>query len=181
MIKLFYCFIIVTFINLPCFTDVISPVEPAIHPELKKHTEHFVKKVYKVTDRVYSAVGWNVANIVMIVGDDGLIMVDAGLSPETSREVLAEFRKITDKPIVAVIYSHFHHDHLDGIKGLVSAEQVKSGETQIYAHTSLLLLKTNHTTGTILPLYSVASVSRIRSTRAGLRGSGILTPSSSRS
>ena len=138
MIKLFYSFIIVTFISLPCFADEISPVKPAIHPELKKHTEHFVKKVYKVTDRVYSAVGWNVANIVMIVGDDGLIMVDAGLSPETSREVLAEFRKITDKPIVAVIYSHFHHDHLDGIKGLVSAEQVKSGETQIYAHTSLM-------------------------------------------
>ena len=113
-------------------------VEPAIHPELKAHTDHFEKKIYKVTDRVYSAVGWNVANIVMIVGDDGLIMVDAGLSPETSREVLAEFRRITDKPIVAVIYSHFHHDHIDGIKGLVSAEQVESGKTQIYAHRSLM-------------------------------------------
>ena len=113
-------------------------VEPAIHPELKAHTEHFTKKVYKVTERVYSAVGWNVANIVMIIGDDGLIMVDAGLSPETSREVLAEFRAITDKPIVAVIYSHFHHDHIDGVKGLVSAEQVEAGETQIYAHSSLM-------------------------------------------
>ena len=116
----------------------IEPVEPSIHPELKAHTEHFAKKVYKVTDRVYSAVGWNVANIVMIVGDDGLIMVDAGLSPQTSREVLAEFRKITDKPIVAVIYSHFHHDHIDGIKGLVPAEQVEAGETHIYAHRSLM-------------------------------------------
>ena len=116
----------------------IDRVEPSIHPELKAHTDHFAKKVYKVTDRVYSAVGWNVANIVMIVGDDGLIMVDAGLSPQTSREVLAEFRKITDKPIVAVIYSHFHHDHIDGIKGLVSAEQVEAGKTQIYAHRSLM-------------------------------------------
>ncbi len=118
--------------------DAMDRVEPAIDPELKAHTEHFAKKVYKVTDRVYSAVGWNVANIVMIVGDNGLIMVDAGLSPETSREVLAEFRRITDKPIVAVIYSHFHHDHIDGIKGLVSAEQVESGKTQIYAHRSLM-------------------------------------------
>ena len=116
----------------------IDTVEPSIHPELKAHTDHFAKTVYKVTERVYSAVGWNVANIVMIVGDDGLIMVDAGLSPETSREVLAEFRKITDKPIVAVIYSHFHHDHIDGIKGLVSAEQVEAGQTHIYAHRSLM-------------------------------------------
>ena len=138
MNKLFSCFIVANLIGLHCHADVTGRVEPAIHPELKAHTEHFAKKIYKVTDRVYSAVGWNVANIVMIVGDDGLIMVDAGLSPATSREVLAEFRKITDKPIVAVIYSHFHHDHIDGVKGLVSAQQVESGDTQIYAHTSLM-------------------------------------------
>jgi alkyl sulfatase BDS1-like metallo-beta-lactamase superfamily hydrolase len=65
-------------------------------------------------------------------------MVDAGLSPETSREVLKEFRKITDKPIRAVIYSHFHHDHIDGIKGLVSADDVASGDVQIYAHSTLM-------------------------------------------
>lgn len=134
----FFSFLLASVISLPCSADVVGPVEPTIHPELKAHTEHFAKKVYKVTDRVYSAVGWNVANIVMIIGDDGIIMVDAGLSPETSREVLAEFRKITDKPIVAVIYSHFHHDHIDGIKGLVSLEQVESGKTQIYAHRSLM-------------------------------------------
>ncbi len=138
MNKLLSCFIVANLIGLHCHAGVTGRVEPAIHPELKAHTEHFAKKIYKVTDRVYSAVGWNVANIVMIVGDDGLIMVDAGLSPATSREVLAEFRKITDKPIVAVIYSHFHHDHIDGVKGLVSAQQVELGETQIYAHTSLM-------------------------------------------
>ena len=137
-INLQICLILAYLASLPGFAGAIEPVEPAIHPELKAHTEHFAKRVYKVTERVYSAVGWNVANIVMIIGDDGLIMVDAGLSPETSREVLAEFRKISDKPIVAVIYSHFHHDHIDGVKGLVSAEQVKAGETQIYAHSSLM-------------------------------------------
>ena len=116
----------------------VAAVKPTIHPELARHTQHFTKKVYKVTDNVYSAVGWNIANIVMIEGDDGLILVDAGLSPQTSREVLREFRKITDKPIRAVIYSHFHHDHIDGIKGLVSAEQVQSGEVAIYAHSTLM-------------------------------------------
>ena len=136
--KLFTCLIILSLASLHSRADAIEPVQPSIHPELKAHTEHFAKKVYKVTERVYSAVGWNVANIVMIVGDDGLILVDAGLSPATSREVLAEFRRITDKPVVAVIYSHFHHDHIDGIKGLVSAEQVEAGETEIYAHSSLM-------------------------------------------
>ena len=137
-IKLFFYLIATSLLGSNCFADTVGPVEPTIHPELRKHTGHFVKKIYKVTGRVYSAVGWNISNIVMIVGDEGLILVDAGLSPESSREVLAEFRKITDKPIVAVIYSHFHHDHIAGIKGLVSAERVKSGETDIYAHASLM-------------------------------------------
>ena len=137
-ISLHICLFLAYLVSLPGLAGAIEPVQPSIHPELKAHTEHFAKKVYKVTERVYSAVGWNVANIVMIIGDDGLIMVDAGLSPATSREVLAEFRGITDKPIVAVIYSHFHHDHIDGIKGLVSAGQVEAGETQIYAHSSLM-------------------------------------------
>ena len=132
------CLAAACLVSLHSHAGAMAPVEPTIHPELKAHTAHFEKKVYKVTERVYSAVGWNVANIVMIIGADGIILVDAGLSPETSTEVLAEFRKITDKPVVAVIYSHFHHDHIDGIKGLVSAQQVASGETDIYAHRSLM-------------------------------------------
>ena len=116
-----------------------SPIQgPRINPELARHTQHYAKNVYKVGSSVYSAVGWNIANIVMIEGDEGIILVDAGLSPQTSSEVLQEFRKITDKPIVAVIYSHFHHDHIDGIKGLVSREQVEAGEVAIYAHSTLM-------------------------------------------
>jgi alkyl sulfatase BDS1-like metallo-beta-lactamase superfamily hydrolase len=117
---------------------VSSEPAPGINPELAAHSRHYAKKVYKVGENVYSAVGWNIANIVMIEGDDGIILVDAGLSPQTSAEVMEEFRKITDKPIVAVIYSHFHHDHIDGIKGLVTAEQVKSGEVAIYSHATLM-------------------------------------------
>ena len=131
-------FLLTFFMSINCFADDSSKVTPSIHSELAQHTKHFVRKVYEVTDNVYSAVGWNISNIVMIEGTDGIILVDAGLSPETSRLVLTEFRKITDKPIRAVIYSHFHHDHIDGIKGLVDAEQVARGEVDIYAHSSLM-------------------------------------------
>ena len=131
---------ITSILSSPIYSQSIPPVTPKIHPELKKHSERFVKKVYKIADNVYSAVGWNVAGIVMIEGDDGIILVDAGLSPESSREVMNEFRKITDKPIVAVIYSHFHHDHIVGVKGLISQQQVDTGEVAIYAHSSLMRL-----------------------------------------
>ena len=138
--------------NSAAETGPAATIEPRIHPELARHTRLFDKKIYQVADNVYSAVGWNNANIVMIVGDDGIVLVDALLSPGSSREVLAEFRKITDKPIRAVIYSHFHHDHVDGIKGLVSAEEVARGDVAIYAHATLMehLVGESATLGPIL-------------------------------
>ncbi|MEZ5500698.1 MAG: alkyl sulfatase dimerization domain-containing protein [Steroidobacteraceae bacterium] len=135
-----------------CIAGTPQEVAPRIHPELARHTDLFAKKIYKVADNVYCAVGWNVANIVMIVGDDGIILVDAQLSPVTSHAVLEEFRKITDKPLKAIIYSHFHHDHIDGVKGLVSAGEVESGKVAIYAHSSMManLVDESATLGPIL-------------------------------
>lgn len=117
--------------------DQSLAVQPSILPELREHTDHFRKKIYKVAGNVYSAVGWNISNVVLIEGDEGVILVDVGLSPETSREIKREFERITDKPIVAIIYSHFHHDHVDGVKGFVTEEDVRSGKVDIYAHASM--------------------------------------------
>ncbi|MGH8436317.1 MAG: alkyl/aryl-sulfatase [Pseudomonas sp.] len=113
-------------------------IEPSINAELAEHTKVFNKQIYKVADNVYSAVGWSIANSVMIVAPEGLIIVDTGESVEESRKVFAEFRKVTDKPVKAIVYTHFHPDHINGVKGFVSEEQVKSGEVQIYAHDTLL-------------------------------------------
>ena len=113
-------------------------VKPGIHPELKEHTAHFEKQVYKVRDGVYQAVGWNLANTIMIEGDDGIIIVDVGEGTAASTELLAEFRKITDKPIKAIVYTHFHVDHINGAKAFASEEEVRSGQVKIYAHENLM-------------------------------------------
>ncbi|WP_137887978.1 alkyl sulfatase dimerization domain-containing protein [Pseudomonas sp. 2FE] len=113
-------------------------IEPSINAELAEHTKVFNKQIYQVADNVYSAVGWSIANSVMIVAPEGLIIVDTGESVEESRKVFAEFRKVTDKPVKAIVYTHFHPDHINGVKGFVTEEQVKSGEVQIYAHDTLL-------------------------------------------
>lgn len=134
---LLYCVAILAPFRTAAHADEFL-VEPGIHAELRQHTEHFRKQIYRIGENVYSAVGWNIANVVMIEGDDGVILVDTGLSPETSALVKEEFENITRKPVVAVIYSHFHHDHVDGIKAFVSAEDVQSGRVAIFAHSSLM-------------------------------------------
>ena len=113
-------------------------IEPSINAELKQHTQHFVQKLYKVADNVYSAVGWQLGNVVMIEAPEGLIIVDTGESVSESRKIMAELRKVSDKPVKALVYTHFHPDHINGVQAFVSPEQVASGEVQIYAHETLL-------------------------------------------
>jgi alkyl sulfatase BDS1-like metallo-beta-lactamase superfamily hydrolase len=109
-----------------------------IHPELKELTRHYDKKIYRIGEIAYSAVGFGLGNSAMIEGDDGIIIFDTGREVESAREVSREFRKITDKPIKAIIYSHFHMDHTGGVKGFVSEDEVRSGKVEIIAHESLM-------------------------------------------
>ena len=113
-------------------------IEPSINAELAAHTKVFAQKLYKVADNVYSAVGWQLGNVAMIEAPEGLIIVDTGESVSESRKIMAEFRKVSDKPVKAVVYTHFHPDHINGVQAFVSREQVEKGEVQIYAHETLL-------------------------------------------
>ncbi len=112
-----------------------SGPHPSVAPSLDSHTQEFDRKVYKVTDGVYQAVGFALANSIMIEGDDGIVIVDVTESVETAREVMAEFRKITDKPVKALIYTHNHADHILGGKGFVPDEAV-AATLPVYAHES---------------------------------------------
>jgi alkyl sulfatase BDS1-like metallo-beta-lactamase superfamily hydrolase len=80
-------------------------VPPSVHADLKRHGTIFERKIHQVGSHVYSAVGFADGNSVMVVGEDGVIIVDTGPDLAAAREVAAEFRKITDKPVRAVIYT----------------------------------------------------------------------------
>ena len=44
----------------------------------------------------------------LFVGTDGIIIVDSTESGQACVDVFKEFRKITSKPLKAIIISHFH-------------------------------------------------------------------------
>lgn len=47
-----------------------------IPPRLTEHSKKMEQRVYKIADNVYSAVGYALANSIMIEGRDGVIIVD---------------------------------------------------------------------------------------------------------
>jgi cyclase len=53
-------------------------------------------------------------NSVVIVNEKDVLIFDTFSRPSTSRTVLAEIRKITDKPVRYVVNSHHHPDHWSG-------------------------------------------------------------------
>ena len=90
--------------------------------------------LYKVVDRLYQVRNTSLANVTIVEGDDGLIVIDTATSVETARQALMLFREhVVDKPVVAVIYTHTHIDHYAGIKGVVDEADVASGKVPIIA------------------------------------------------
>ncbi len=113
-------------------------VPPSINPELAEHTRIFDKKIYPASAHVYCAVGWGIANIILVEGTDGVVIVDTGESVEQAAEVLAELRKITTKPVAGVVLTHHHADHVLGTSVFVRPEDAASGKVPIFAHESLV-------------------------------------------
>jgi alkyl sulfatase BDS1-like metallo-beta-lactamase superfamily hydrolase len=72
-------------------------------------------------------------NSTIIEGEDGLIVYDTGVNAEAGAFIAAEIRKISDKPIRAIFYSHHHGDHYNGTSAIVDPAAVASGEVKVYA------------------------------------------------
>jgi alkyl sulfatase BDS1-like metallo-beta-lactamase superfamily hydrolase len=71
--------------------------------------------LYKVTDGLYQARNNDIANLTIVEGDAGLVIIDCTASVEAARQGLGLFRAhVSDKPVVAVIYTHTHIDHCAG-------------------------------------------------------------------
>ena len=81
---------------------------------LQGRLAEFQKDVIQTAPNVYTAVGFGVSPSSMIVGDSGLIIIDTQIDTTAAAEVLAEFQKISDLPVAAIILTHGHGDHTGG-------------------------------------------------------------------
>jgi alkyl sulfatase BDS1-like metallo-beta-lactamase superfamily hydrolase len=109
------------------------PPAPAVAPSvsLAEHGQEFRKEIVEVAAGVHVAIGYGIANSILLVGDDGFIVVDTMETVEQAREVDAQFRRIAGgRPLKAILYTHNHPDHTFGAAGFVQPGE----QPAIYAH-----------------------------------------------
>src|SRR5580704_5066354 len=70
--------------------------------------------VHQIKPNVYWIEGGG-GNSGVIIGDKGVIVVDAKTSPAAGKELLDDIAKITKKPVTTVIETHSDGDHVNGL------------------------------------------------------------------
>lgn len=102
-----------------------------VNPRLTEHSKTMEQRIYQTGRNVYTAVGYGLSYPVMIEGEDGIIVIDPAETIEMMETIMIEFRKITAKPIKAVILSHSHGDHWGGMSVCVTKEQSEHKEVLV--------------------------------------------------
>src|ERR1700686_5358754 len=78
-----------------------------------------------VADGVYAAIAKPAfrtnCNAAIVLLDDSVLVVDTESKPSAARAVIAEIKKLTDKPVKYVVITHFHADHFQGAEAYSSA------------------------------------------------------------
>ena len=93
-----------------------------MHPELKDHPDYFKKEIVQLGENVYQAFGFAASNVYMVIGVDGIIIIDTSETTTAAKNILAEFRKITGLPVKAIILTHSHRDHVSGASVFAEGE-----------------------------------------------------------
>jgi alkyl sulfatase BDS1-like metallo-beta-lactamase superfamily hydrolase len=112
-----------------------APAPDTVEPSLWRQSQLLRRGgLYQLSDSIYQVRNSETANLSVIEGRDGLVIVDCMSGVETARQAMGMIREhVSDKPIAAIIYTHTHADHFGGVKGIVSAEDVASGRVPVIA------------------------------------------------
>lgn len=127
-------YLIATFIGVLANTafaqPVTAPTDQRVNPDVLAHQATLVPGLQKLGTRVFGAEFMGYSNFGFIETNNGVIVVDAGWFPTPTANAYALLREQTNKPVIAVIYTHLHMDHYGGIQAILPSEN--AGDIPIY-------------------------------------------------
>ena len=122
--------------NMEVFSYLDNGTCPdTINPLLCRHARlNNINGLFEVVPGIYQVRGYDVTAMSLIKGDTGWIVIDPMHSVETARAAMSLVnRTLGDYPVKAVVYSHPHADHYQGVKGVITDDEVAAGDIEIIA------------------------------------------------
>ena len=116
------------------------------HPKAFEQSERLRRHLYAVRPGVWCLVGNGLSNQTFIEGPDGIIAIDTGESIEEMNAALDELATVTDRPVVAVLYTHFHY--VSGTRAVLD----RFGDVPIHGH-ERIAVNLSRVTSEIAPAY----------------------------
>jgi alkyl sulfatase BDS1-like metallo-beta-lactamase superfamily hydrolase len=106
-------------------TEAPATVNPSLWRQARLNMHH---GLFEVVPGVYQVRGLDIANMTLIEGDSGVIVVDTLTSIEGARAALElYFSHRGRKPVTAVIFTHTHTDHWGGARGVLDDTMLANG------------------------------------------------------
>jgi cyclase len=108
-VKLLFAFTVATLLPLPVLGQAASA-------ELRDATA----RMHTIADGVFVILHddatdeWPHGNTGVIVGDEGVLVVDSTYLPSRAEADIALIRQVTDKPVRHLVFTHWHFDHNNG-------------------------------------------------------------------
>lgn len=122
-------------IDFDDFSFVGGKAPPTVNPSLWRHALlNTGIGLFRVTEGIYQLRGFDIANMTLIEGTTGWIVVDPLTCRETAAAAIAFARRhLGDKPVSAVIITHSHIDHFGGVLGVVSPREAAERKIPVVA------------------------------------------------
>ena len=121
--------------DMPAYSFVDGEAPASVNPSLWRQARlNNIHGLFEVTKGVYQLRGYDLANMSLIEGKTGWIVVDPLTAEQTARAAIAFARAhLGDKPVSAVIFTHSHIDHFGGVLGVLTPEEAEERKVPIIA------------------------------------------------
>lgn len=123
------------FVDPDAFAFLAGDAPPTVNPSLWRHARLNAQVgLFKVTDGIHQVRGFDIANMTIVEGESGWIVIDPLTTRQAAAAALAFAREhLGSKPVSAIVFTHSHIDHFGGALGIMPAAEAAQRRVPIVA------------------------------------------------